>query len=147
MGSRSENRKRFKVGALTVPKGLALFSVALYARYPSELQRDASIEAQLRLCRERAKREGWHIADSYSDRSVSGASLLRPCVQALMEDAQRGRFNIVLAEALDRISHYQEEIAGVYKRLTFAGLRMVTLSKPHSSPRMLHEAHHGVQKA
>ena len=124
-----------------------MFSVALYARYPSELQRDASIEAQLRLCRERAKREGWRIADSYSDRSVSGASLLCPCVQALMEDAQRGRFNIVLAEALDRISCDQEEIAGVYERLTFASLRMVTLSKPHGSPRMLHQAHHGVQKA
>ena len=44
--------------------------VALYARYSSEHQRDASIEDQLRLCRERAAREGWHIVDNYSDRSV-----------------------------------------------------------------------------
>ena len=95
----------------------------------SELQRDASIEDQLRLCQERAEREGWRIADSYSDRSISGASLIRPGVQALMEDAQRQRFDIVLAEALDRISRDQEEIAGVYKRLTFAGVRMVTLSE------------------
>ena len=106
-----------------------MLRVALYARYSSELQRDASIEDQLRLCRERAEREGWRIADSYSDRAISGASLIRPGVQALMEDAQRGRFNIVLAEALDRISRDQEEIAGVYKRLTFAGVRMVTLSE------------------
>ena len=46
-----------------------------------------------------------------------------------MEDAQRQRFDIVLAEALDRVSRDQEEIAGVYKRLTFAGERMVTLSE------------------
>ena len=106
-----------------------MLSVALYARYSSDNQRDASIEDQLRLCRERAEREGWRIVDSYSDRSVSGASLIRPGVQALMQDAQAGRFNLVLAESLDRISRDQEDIAGVYKRLTFAGVRMVTLSE------------------
>ena len=106
-----------------------MLSVALYARYSSDNQRDASIEDQLRLCRERAEREGWRIVDSYSDRSISGASLIRPGVQAMMQDAQAGRFNLVLAESLDRISRDQENIAGVYKRLTFAGVRMVTLSE------------------
>ncbi|WP_286828276.1 MULTISPECIES: recombinase family protein [Kordiimonas] len=104
-------------------------SVAFYARYSSDHQRDASIEDQLRLCRERAEREGWHVTDSYSDRSVSGASLMRPGIQALMRDALAGRFDIVLAESLDRISRDQEDIAGVYKRLSFAGVCMVTLSE------------------
>jgi site-specific DNA recombinase len=104
-------------------------SVALYARYSSDNQRDASIEDQLRLCRERVEREGWQVVDSYSDRSISGASLIRPGIQALMQDAQAKRFDIVLAESLDRISRDQEDIAGVYKRLTFAGIRMVTLSE------------------
>ena len=106
-----------------------MLSVALYARYSSDNQRDASIEDQLRLCRERADREGWRIVDSYSDRSISGASLIRPGVQALMADAQDRRFDIVLAESLDRISRDQEDIAGIYKRFTFAGVRMVTLSE------------------
>ena len=56
--------------------------VALYARYSSDNQRDASIEDQLRICREQAEREGWQIADSYSDRSISGCefdpSYLKP---------------------------------------------------------------------
>ena len=103
--------------------------VALYARYSSDNQREASIEDQLRLCRERAEREGWRISDSYSDRSISGASLIRPGIQALMQDALAHRFDVVLAESLDRISRDQEDIAGVYKRLTFAGVRMVTLSE------------------
>tara|TARA_R110000787_G_scaffold88103_5_gene187254 strand:+ start:62 stop:1804 length:1743 start_codon:yes stop_codon:yes gene_type:complete len=106
-----------------------MLSVALYARYSSDNQRDASIEDQLRLCRERADREGWRIVDSYSDRSISGASLIRPGIQALMADAQDRRFDIVLAESLDRISRDQEDIAGIYKRFTFAGVRMVTLSE------------------
>lgn len=104
-------------------------TVALYARYSSDHQRDASIEDQLRICRERAEREGWRIVESYCDRSVSGASLIRPGIQALMTDAQSNQFDIVLSESLDRISRDQEDIAGLYKRFTFAGVRIVTLSE------------------
>lgn len=55
--------------------------VALYARYPSDNQRDASIEDQLRQCRERAACEGWIVVESYSDRAISGASLIRSGIQ------------------------------------------------------------------
>jgi site-specific DNA recombinase len=78
--------------------------VALYARYSSNNQRDASIEDQLRLCRDYASRQNWKVVESYADRAVSGASLLRAGIQALIADAQQGRFDVVLAEALDRIS-------------------------------------------
>ncbi len=87
--------------------------VALYARYSSDNQREASIEDQLRLCRLHAERQGWTIVDSYQDRAVSGASLIRTGIQALLGDALRGRFDVVLAEALDRISRDQEDVAGV----------------------------------
>ncbi|MCL4676982.1 MAG: recombinase family protein [Alphaproteobacteria bacterium] len=103
--------------------------VALYARYSSDLQSDHSIEDQLRLCTERAKAEGWQIVECYSDAGLSGASLMRPGIQALIRDALAGQFDIVLAEALDRLSRDQEDIAGVYKRMQFAGVSMVTLSE------------------
>ena len=103
--------------------------VALYARYSSDNQRDASIEDQLRQCRERAAREGWTLAESYSDRAVSGASLIRSGIQSLLSDAQAGQFDMVLSEALDRISRDQEDVAGVFKRLRFAGVQIVTLSE------------------
>lgn len=106
-----------------------MIRVALYARYSSDNQRDASIEDQVRLCRIHVERQGWHVAESYSDRAVSGASLVRPGIQALLADALRGNFEVVLAEALDRISRDQEDVAGVYKRLTFAGIKIVTLSE------------------
>ncbi len=77
--------------------------VALYARYSSENQRDASIEDQLRVCRLYAEHQGWTITDSYTDRAISGSSLLRPGIQELIQDAQRGRFTILLAEAMDRL--------------------------------------------
>ncbi|MDK1494400.1 recombinase family protein [Sinorhizobium sp. 7-81] len=103
--------------------------VALYARYSSDNQRDASIEDQLRVCRARAEREGWTVVDSYSDRAISGASLLRPGVQDLIADGLKRRFDLVLTESLDRLSRDQEDIAGFYKRMRFAGVGIVTLSE------------------
>jgi site-specific DNA recombinase len=40
-----------------------------------------------------------------------------------------GRFDIVLAESLDRLSRDQEDIAGLFKRLNFAGIRMFTVAE------------------
>ncbi|KGJ03415.1 Site-specific DNA recombinase [Paracoccus halophilus] len=104
--------------------------VALYARYSSDNQREASIEDQLRICREQAKREKWKIVGTYKDAGISGASMtLRPNIQALMQDAQAGQFDVVLAEALDRISRDQADVATFYKHLKFAGVPIVTLSE------------------
>ena len=103
--------------------------VALYARFSSDNQREASIEDQLRLCRVYAEKHGWTIVGSYHDRAVSGASLVRAGIQGLLVDAIDGRFDIVLSEALDRISRDQEDVAGVFKRMAFANVKIVTLSE------------------
>ena len=62
----------------------------IYARYSSDLQRDASIEDQVRVCRARADREGWLVHDIYSDRATSGATTLRSGYQALMATLRGG---------------------------------------------------------
>ena len=102
---------------------------AIYARYSSDHQREASIEDQFRLCQERAASEGWTIAGQYKDHATSGASMLRGGIQRLIEDALAGKFDIVLAEALDRLSRDQADIASFYKRMRFADVRIVTLSE------------------
>lgn len=103
--------------------------VAIYARYSSDNQRDASIADQLRICRLHADREGWDIIEEYSDHAISGASLLRPGIQALLSDAQRGSFDVLLAEAMDRLSRDQEDIAGIFKRMSYANIKIFTLSE------------------
>ena len=102
---------------------------AIYARYSTDRQSEASIEDQLRLCKERVAREGWELAEVFADRAFSGASALRPGYQSLLESAREGAFDIVVAEALDRLSRDQEDIAGLFKRLGFAGIRIVTLAE------------------
>ena len=103
--------------------------VALYARYSSDNQRDASIADQLRVCRAYAERQGWTISEEYTDHAVSGATLRRAGFQAFMRDALNGRFDVVLAESLDRFSRDQEDTAGLFKRLTFAGVNIVTIAE------------------
>ena len=102
---------------------------AVYARYSSDLQSDASIEDQIRLCARKAEADGWAMIGSYTDHAVSGASMMRPGVQQLMQDAASGKFDLVLAEALDRLSRDQEDIAAIYKRLSFAGVTLFTLAE------------------
>jgi site-specific DNA recombinase len=103
--------------------------VAIYARYSSDNQRDASIADQLRICREFAARQGWAVIQEFTDHAISGATLLRSGFQALMRDALNRRFDVVLAESLDRFSRDQEDTAGLFKRLTFAGVNIVTLAE------------------
>ena len=95
--------------------------VAIYARYSSDLQSDSSVEDQVRLCSELAKSNAWEVFDHYADAGLSGASLMRPGIQALITDALDGKFDVVLAEALDRISRDQEDIAGVLAHLVDGG--------------------------
>ena len=103
---------------------------ALYARYSSDLQSQASIEDQFRVCRGHAEHEGWTISGCYRDAAISGDSvILRPGVQALLEDARRGKFDVVVAEALDRVSRNQADVAVLFKHLRFAGVPVVTLAE------------------
>ena len=101
----------------------------IYARYSSDLQREASIEDQVRLCREWIERQAWSFHHTYTDRAMSGSNAFRPGYQQLLQDAGNERFDVVVAEALDRLSRDLEDIAGLFKRLRFAGVRLFTLAE------------------
>ena len=103
--------------------------VAFYARYSTDLQSARSVDDQLRVCQERADREGWQVVGSYHDRAISGSSMNRPGLMSMMQDARNGKFDIFMAEALDRISRDQENIAHIYKQMNFSGVTIFTLSE------------------
>ena len=107
---------------------------AIYARYSSANQRDASIEDQVRQCRARITQAEWTLTEVYSDAAISGATVLRPGYQKMLGDARSGAFDIVVAEALDRLSRDQEDIAGLYKQFSFVGVTLITLSEGEIPP-------------
>jgi site-specific DNA recombinase len=102
---------------------------AIYARYSSEMQRDASIEDQVRRCKAEIEKQGGQLGETYADRAISGSSRFRPSYQKLLEDTRIGSFDVVISEALDRLSRDQEDIAGLFKRLKFQGIKLITLSE------------------
>lgn len=103
---------------------------AIYARYSSDLQSAASIDDQVRLCRERATALGHDVVEVFSDYAISASNLrTRPGMMALMGAARSGQFDVVIAEALDRISRDQEDVAAIYKRLSHADVKLITLTE------------------
>ncbi|MBU2360055.1 MAG: recombinase family protein [Alphaproteobacteria bacterium] len=102
---------------------------AIYARYSTDLQSDASIEDQHRLCLRLIASHGWSEAETYADRGISGASHLRPAYQRLLQDARDNRLDVVVAEGLDRLSRDQEHIAAFFKQMRFQGIPIVTVAE------------------
>lgn len=102
---------------------------AIYARYSTDLQTNASIEGQHRLCARLIEHNGWREAETYADRGLSGASHLRPAYQRLLADAPNKTFDVVVAESLDRISRDQEHIAAFFKQMRFRGIPIVTVAE------------------
>jgi site-specific DNA recombinase len=99
---------------------IAYVVMRLDARYSSDQQRPRSIADQQRTCHELFAREGWTGVADYSDAAVSGATLMRPGNQLLMRDREH-KFDVVVAEALDRFSRDQPHIAQLFKLLNSRG--------------------------
>ena len=81
-----------------------MLRAVIYARYSSDNQREASIEDQIEVCRRYVERQGWTIGEVYADQALSGASRFRPAFQQMQADAEQRRFDVVVVEALDRLS-------------------------------------------
>jgi site-specific DNA recombinase len=103
--------------------------VAIYARFSSDLQDIRSIADQIEAARDHVRRQGWQIVAEFSDAAISGSSLHnRPGLLDLMVAAQARQFDAVLTESIDRLSRDLEDIAGLYKRLSYVGVKIITLA-------------------
>jgi site-specific DNA recombinase len=98
----------------------------IYARYSSDLQREASIEDQVEVCRRYAEAQGWTIVGTYRDAAVSGASRFRSSFQKLIADAANRRFDVVVCEAIDRLGRRLADTADLQDQLAFQGIRLYT---------------------
>lgn len=104
--------------------------VAIYARFSSVLQNQTSIEDQVRLCRRRAHDLGGTVVRVRSDHASTGTTTQsRPGLENLLLDAENGHIDVVVAEALDRLSRDQEDMARIHKRLSYWNVRLVTLEE------------------
>ena len=74
---------------------------AIYVRVSTP---DQHVESQLYDLRELAAQRGFEVVHEYEDRGVCGKKARRPGLDALMADARRKKFSVVLVAAFDRIA-------------------------------------------
>lgn len=120
---------------------------AIYARFSTDHQREASVEDQTRLCRVRAEREGWSITCVHADHGVSGSTPVsaRAGGTALLADALADRFDVLLLEGLDRLSRDLVEQERIVRRLEHVGIRIVGISDGYDSQSQARKLHRGMR--
>jgi DNA invertase Pin-like site-specific DNA recombinase len=103
--------------------------VALYGRFSSDQQNAKSADDQLALCRQHAERQGWTVVASFKDEAVSGASVIgRFGLENMLKAARANQFDLILVEAIDRLSRDQGDIGTIRKSLKFWGIGLHTLA-------------------
>ena len=96
---------------------------AVYLRVSSV---DQHPETQLLDLRQMAAQRGYQVVQEYTDR-ISGAKAHRPGLDALMADARRGRFDVVLVWASDRIARSVKHFLEVLDELNRLGIEYISL--------------------
>ena len=91
---------------------------AVYARYSTGHQTFKSIEDQLTLCRAYAERQDWIEAGAYHDAERSGTTVIgRSGLFDMLAAADRGEFQVILVEDLDRLSRSASGTHGMLEEM------------------------------
>lgn len=104
-------------------------NVVIYARYSSNAQNEQSIEGQLRVIEDYAKREGYNIIHTYIDRAMTGRNDDRPDFQQMIADSDNQQFSFVLVYKLDRFSRNRYDSAVYKKKLRDNGVKVVSATE------------------
>jgi site-specific DNA recombinase len=130
--------------------GLTPKRCAIYARYSSEMQRESSVEDQIRKCREYAARQGWVVVEDYVryDQAISGAMFeQRTALQSLIASAEQKPlpFDLLLVDSTSRLARNAEDQLFTIRTLKFHQVHVVAVSQGldsgHASARISFAVH------
>jgi DNA invertase Pin-like site-specific DNA recombinase len=94
---------------------------AIYVRVSTDKQ---TIDNQVAALRQIAERRGWEIVEQYSDAGISGAKGRdgRPGLDQMLKDAQRRKFDVIMAWAIDRLGRSLIDLLGTIQTLEASGV-------------------------
>ncbi len=96
---------------------------AVYARVSTLKQH---VETQLYDLRQLAQKRGFEVVAEYTDHGVSGAKARRPGLNALMTDARKRKFSVVLVTAFDRVARSTKHFLQVIDEFDSLGIEFVS---------------------
>jgi len=101
-------------------------TAVIYARYSCDNQTEQSIEGQLNVCQDYAKRNDILILDTYVDRAMTGTNDNRPAFQKMLKDSAGREWDYILVYKLDRFSRNKYETAIHKKTLRDNGVKVLS---------------------
>lgn len=99
---------------------------AIYARKSTALQREASIEDQIRAATRTAASLGLDVVATFTDTDLSGGLTDRPGYQALLAAARQHDFDVIIAEDISRLWRARAEYGMRSAELEDLGVHLVT---------------------
>src|SRR5215467_11780630 len=96
---------------------------AIYVRVSIDKQTE-SVENQRKSLQRVAERRGWTVVEIYTDEGNSGAKGRdkRPALDAMLNDASRRKFDVVMAWAIDRVGRSLIDLLSTIQHLEAAGV-------------------------
>lgn len=102
------------------------------SRFSSEHQTEASIDAQVRACREYAARHDLFVREVYADEAISGKggkTLKRLQYQRMLQDAKRDMFSTILIHKYDRVARNVGEHVNLDLRLAESDVKLIAVAQ------------------
>ncbi len=102
--------------------------VAIYARVSTDKQ---TTENQLVELRKIALQRGYTVTEEYVDNGISGAKSRsdRPSLDAMLKDAVRGRFDMVMCWSIDRLGRSLQNLIEILNELESANVDLYFLQQ------------------
>ena len=101
-------------------------TAVVYARYSSESQTEQSIEGQLRVCYDFAKRNDIVIVEKYIDRAMTGTNDNRIAFQQMMKDCQKSNWDYIIVYKLDRFARNKYDAVVNKKKLRDKDIKLLS---------------------
>jgi DNA invertase Pin-like site-specific DNA recombinase len=107
---------------------------AIYVRVSTDKQ---TIENQVAALCQIAERRGWEVVEQYQDAGISGAKGRdgRPGLDQMLKDAQRRKFDVIMAWAIDRLGRSLIDLLGTIQTLGPAASTCTSINNQSTPPR------------
>ena len=93
--------------------------VALYMRVSTNLQTTENQRLELeKYC----ERQGWKVAKIYEDNGISGSKSDRPALNEMLQDANKGKFDVLCVWKIDRLARSTTDLLNILLTLKTNGV-------------------------
>ena len=103
---------------------------AIYARFSSDMQREESIDAQVRACKEFATKEDYDVIEIYTDEAMTAKNDKRDDFQKMIGEAlNTDRFDYILVHKFNRFARNKFDSVLYKKRLRDIGKNVISVTQ------------------